>query len=589
MKNQQVAKKRFLIGMKNILLSTFTFSFLTLSGCQKDEINSLSVNTNTLSIDKEGGSGTFTITTNADSWNITQTGSHWNTLSTTSGTYQTAMVSVLVSSKTIEKRTDTLTITAGNAKPVQVLVTQEASDYLYTLSASVSSITFSRAGNSSSFKLTSTAPQWTVESDVEWLTFDKTTGSASSVYISASASENEGTEARTATITLKADYAPTVEISVTQKGEYYPSYNTSPLEPDATGMSSTALELAAKMKVGWNLGNTLEAIGGETAWGNPVTSQAIIDLVNNSGFNAVRLPCSWNGHLSNASTAQINATWLERVRTVVQYCINNDMYVILNIHWDGGWLENNCTTAKQEVNNAKQKAFWEQIATYMRDFDEHLLFASANEPNVENATEMSVLNSYHQTFINAVRSTGGKNSYRVLVIQGPSTDIEKTNNLMVLPTDPIPNKMMAEVHYYSPYQFCLMDKDADWGKMAYYWGNAYHSATDTERNATWGEEAFVDEMFGLMKTQFVNQGIPVIMGEYAAVRRTTLTGDALTLHLNSRAYYLRYVTQQMKANGIIPFYWDAGGMGNLGSALINRNNLTVFDQQALDSIMVGAQ
>ncbi|MCK9208781.1 MAG: glycoside hydrolase family 5 protein, partial [Salinivirgaceae bacterium] len=123
----------------------------------------------------------------------------------------------------------------------------------------------------------------------------------------------------------------------------------------------------------------------------------------------------------------------------------------------------------------------------------------------------------------------------------------------------------------------------------YYWGNGYHSATDTERNATWGEEDFVDEMFGLMKTQFVNKGIPVIMGEYAAVRRTTLTGDALTLHLNSRAYYLRYVTQQMKANGIIPFYWDAGGLGNLGSGLFNRTALTVFDQQALDSIMVGAQ
>ena len=114
------------------------------------------------------------------------------------------------------------------------------------------------------------------------------------------------------------------------------------------------------------------------------------------------------------------------------------MYVILNIHWDGGWLENNCTQDKEEEVNARQEAFWEQIATTMRDFDEHLLFASANEPNVDNATQMAVLESYHQTFIDAVRSTGGKNSYRVLVVQGPSTDIEKTNQLMTtLPTDEV--------------------------------------------------------------------------------------------------------------------------------------------------------
>jgi endoglucanase len=105
-----------------------------------------------------------------------------------------------------------------------------------------------------------------------------------------------------------------------------------------------------------------------------------------------------------------------------------------------------------------------------------------------------------------VRSTGGKNSYRVLVVQGPATDIEKTNTLMsALPTDEIPNKLMAEVHYYTPYQFCLMEKDADWGKMFYYWGKDYHSQTDTQRNSTWGEEATVDQMMGLMKSKFVDK------------------------------------------------------------------------------------
>ena len=147
---------------------------------------------------------------------------------------------------------------------------------------------------------------------------------------------------------------------------------------------------------------------------------------------------------------------------------------------------------------------------------------------------------------------------------------------------------MAEIHYYTPYQFCLMTEDADWGKMFYYWGEGYHSDTDTEHNATWGEESTVDELLGLMKSQFTDHGIPVIMGEFLVIRRSSLTGDNLELHLASRAYFLKYVTQQAKIDRIIPFYWDAGNMGVNASALFNRQNNTVYDQQALDALMEGA-
>ena len=359
-------------------------------------------------------------------------------------------------------------------------------------------------------------------------------------------------------------------------------------EPDITGMSISAVEIAGKMKVGWNIGNTLEAIGGETAWSNPKVTEELIQLVNSSGFNAIRIPCSWNQYIENVATAKIKTSWLERVKEVVQFCVDNEMYVILNIHWDQGWLENNCTPTKQFEVNAKQKALWEQIATYMRDFDEHLIFAGANEPNVENATQMNVLLSYHQTFIDAVRSTGGKNSYRVLVVQGPSTDIVKTDNLMnTMPSDEIEDRLMAEIHYYTPYQFCLMTEDASWGKMFYYWGDGYHSTTDTEHNATWGEESTLDDLMQRMKTQYVIRGIPVILGEYAVIRRASLTGDNLSLHLASRAHFMKYLTKQAKANGITSFYWDAGNMGENASALFNRQNNTVYDQQALDAIMEG--
>jgi len=207
---------------------------------------------------------------------------------------------------------------------------------------------------------------------------------------------------------------------------------------------------------------------------------------------------------------------------------------------------------------------------------------------VDNAGQMAVLKSYHQTFIDAVRSTGGRNAFRNLVIQGPSTDIEKTLDLMIsLPTDNIPNRMMVEVHYYTPWNFCGLTADADWGKMFYYWGEGYHSLTDPERNATWGEEDFVNTAFSGMKSRFVDQGIPVVLGEFSVVRRSSLTGDDLVNHLASRAYFLKYVTQQAIANGMLPFYWDNGGMDNNACGLFNRNNKTVFDQQALDALIEG--
>jgi len=365
----------------------------------------------------------------------------------------------------------------------------------------------------------------------------------------------------------------------------YPSYNVSPKVPDSTGMRSNAVQLATKIKLGWNIGNTFEAPGGETGWGSPVITEDYIKCVKNQGFNAIRLPCAWNlTHLADEREARIDTNWLNRIKEVVGYCVKNDMYVLLNIHWDKGWLENNCTTTKKDAVNAKQKALWEQIATAMRDFDEHLMFASANEPNVDNANQMDVLNSYHQTFINAVRSTGGRNSYRVLVIQGPSTDIDKTNNLMNrFPIDKVERRMMLEVHYYSPFQFCLMNGDATWGKMFYYWGAGHHSTTEPDRNATWAEENEVNKAFEKLKTNFFDKGIPVIMGEYGAYRRSNgkdVPKD-LAIHNDAVDYWLTYITKQAKANGMLPFFWDTGGT-------LDRQNYSVKDQRTIVALNAGA-
>ena len=385
-----------------------------------------------------------------------------------------------------------------------------------------------------------------------------------------------------------ATQAAAMSSSAEARAPTYPSYNTNPLPPDMTGMSSNAVQLAAKFNLGWNAGNSLEAIGGETAWGNPQITSQLIQTVKAAGFTAIRLPASWDQY-ADQRTGKISDVWLNRVKQVVQYCVSNGMYVIVNIHWDGGWLDNNINSRAQAAVKAKQKAYWEQIATTLRDFDEHLMFASANEPPADDATEMSILMSYHQTFVNAVRSTGGKNAYRVLVVQGPSTSIDLSNRLMTsMPTDSVAGRQMAEVHFYDPSQFTLLTQDASWGSMVYYWGSAYHSTTDTARNASWGEEAWADAQFAIAKQKFVDKGIPVIVGEYGAIRRTTLTGDNLTLHLNSRIYYLNYVTKQARANGLKMFYWDEGAIGNNGFGLINRSNNTVSDQQAVDAIVRGS-
>jgi len=362
----------------------------------------------------------------------------------------------------------------------------------------------------------------------------------------------------------------------------YPDYNTSPIAPDSTGVSSTAMQLAAKIKLGFNIGNTLEAIGGETNWGNPKITKSFVQFVKQSGFNAIRLPTSWDQH-ANQQTARIDPAWLNRVKEVVQYCVENDMYVIVNIHWDGGWLENHVSPESRNPVNAKQKAYWQQIASHLRDFDEHVLFAGANEPNVDNAAQMAALMSYHQSFVDAVRATGGKNAYRILIVQGPSTDVEKTNQLMTqMPSDSVPNRLMAEVHYYTPWNFTGLTKDESWGNQFYYWGKNFHSSGDLKHNPTWGEEATVDAKLALMKAQFIDHGIPVVLGEFGAMPRDKrLTGDALALHRAGRAFYHYYVIKQAIANGLLPFYWDTGG-------LIDRKNNVVLDQQMLDGLTKGA-
>ncbi len=456
-----------------------------------------------------------------------------------------------------------------------------------TLTVSETEVSFEPDGGTSDISLT-TNGTWTVSNPAtSWLQINNTSGGSGTATITLTSGINGSGLTRTAMITVTSSNGQARLIKVTQTGNLYPSYNLTPKAPDATGMSSNAVELAAKMHMGINFGNTMESPV-EAEWVNSKITDSYVKFVKQLGFNTVRLPTGWVWtHLSDPDKMKIDPLWLDRVHEVVKLCVDNGMYVVLNTHGDNGWLENNVNAANQETINAKLKAIWEQIATTMRDFDEHLIFAGTNEPVVNDAQQMAILNGYHETFIKAVRSTGGKNSYRVLVVQGPTTDPNKTYTLMnTLPKDEIPNKMMVEVHDYTPATFTLLTNgDVSWGTMVYYWGAGNHSIIEPERNATGEEESLIDTEFQRMKEKFVDKGIPVILGEYAAWRRNAINNANylpmdLDKHNQSVEYWTKYVTKQAKANGIIPYYWEIGFM-------LDRANNVVKDQPMLDAILEG--
>jgi len=463
-------------------------------------------------------------------------------------------------------------------------------DTVLELNVSTTTLSFEAEENEQDITITSNT-SWNIWSSDSWckLSVKKSIGDAS---ITISAEENETGEERYATITLAAEGVSSITISVTQaQNIVIPTIDlyTNYIKPDNTDMRNlTALEFSALMKLGWNIGNSLESInesngslsGGETSWGNPKVTQQLIDSVKTAGFNAVRLPVSWSNHFEDEDTYKISTNWMQRVEEVVNYALNNDMFVIMNIHWDGGWMDQPYEENQEEINN-KLATLWTQIAVYFRDFDDRLLFAGSNEVHVENdwgtpSTEnISVQNSYNQTFVNAVRATGGRNTYRHLVVQAYNTNIDYAVNYLSMPEDSVENKLFAEVHFYDPYDFTLQTD----GSYKTQWGKNFSSDV-----STWGQEDWVDEAFAKMKNNFTDKGIPVILGEYGATLRSALE-SGLEEHIQSRNYYLNYVTKAALNNGMIPFYWDNGYTGNNGMGLFDRSTGEQIHKDAIEAII----
>ncbi|MCB0636816.1 MAG: cellulase family glycosylhydrolase [Lewinella sp.] len=430
------------------------------------------------------------------------------------------------------------------------------------LEVDYSAIQIAKDGGGVLVEVETTFP-WTITADESWVSLSRT-GAPASASVQIGASANPTDQERTSSITVRSENL-THLITLTQEaGDSIPVVVEDPvtIPPDETDMRPiSSLELTAEMYAGWNIGNTLEAIGGETAWGNPLVTQLLIDSIKAAGFDAVRIPVAWS-KFSDEENFTISKPWLTRVEQVVNYVLNSGMYAIINLHWDGGWMQP--LYAEEEYVNNRLAIMWQQIAIQFRDYDDRLLFAGSNEvlvegeygtPTEENYT---VQNGFNQTFVTAVRMTGGRNHYRHLVVQGYNTNINHTLSFFQMPEDVVEGRLSVEVHYYDPYNYTLNENSniTQWGAIA----------TDPEHTETWANESWVDDQFQQMKQRFIDNGVAVILGEYGVISREEVPDSEVY-----RAYYLDYVTEAAAANGLVPFYWDNGYLGNHSMALFNRS------------------
>lgn len=335
-----------------------------------------------------------------------------------------------------------------------------------------------------------------------------------------------------------------------------------------TGFRSSA-EIVEDIKVGWNLGNTLESynvkgktgLATETAWGNPKAKEELILKVKESGFNAVRIPVTWGEHMDGDV---IQEEWLDRVQEVVNYAYNNDMYVIINLHHDDDiWF--NPTEEEYKGDSAKLKAIWKQIAERFKEYDDRLIFEGINEERTigsENEwiggtpEERAVVNKYLQDFVDTVRESGGNNSERTLIVTSYAASAEEVamNNLKV-PND---RHIIVSLHYYAPWKFA--------------------EGQTTEFGDT--EKAELDAKFSLMKEKFIDKGIPLIIDEFGCVAKA----DDET-----RAEYYHYYISTAKSYGIKCFVWDNGlAKGESAYGLLNRHSLE-WNETILNGIIEGAE
>lgn len=313
----------------------------------------------------------------------------------------------------------------------------------------------------------------------------------------------------------------------------------------------TATEIVADMGIGWNIGNTFDATGydakdvhaQEQSWGNPIVDQALIQRVKDAGFSTVRIPITWYRNLSDDGTFTIDPAFLARIREVVDYAYACDMYVIINMHHEE-WLNVKTLDKDYEQIGVQLGAMWRQIADYFADYDQHLIFEGMNEPrmagtNVEwngNKAGYAAVNHLNQVFVQTVRTDAkGHNAERCLMIPGyAASSSYGPMAAITLPTvdGATAKNLIISVHCYSPYDFCLSDKQT-----------TFDPANRSHTNS-------IDSVFSNVTKLFLDKGIPVVIGETGA----TNTGN----NTDERARWAYYMGSKAAAYGVPIIIWDNG-------------------------------
>lgn len=328
-------------------------------------------------------------------------------------------------------------------------------------------------------------------------------------------------------------------------------------------------ELVEDMGLGWNLGNDLDCYGTwvsgldtEGCWGNPKITRDVIKKVKETGFKTVRIPITWSKHFDENGV--IDEAWLARVQEVVDWCIDEGLYVVVNMHHDGNgesdidWIRN--AQNDYASTSAKYTKIWSQIADTFKDYSDYLLFESMNEvefKDVSKSVAYETLNKLNQDFVDTIRESGGNNSQRHLIIAGYITDIAQTcDTRYQMPEDPA-DKCIVSVHYYTPSPFCVAGAGVDW----------------CTPQSTWGTDADYAEMdtnFKKMYTNFVSKGVPVFIGEYGVLTEAKNGKES-----ESIVRYLKAVSETAVKYGMCPVLWD----GSVGSDMnfIDRNSIAFND------------
>lgn len=398
---------------------------------------------------------------------------------------------------------------------------------------------------------------------------------------------------------LRSMFIAAVLIGTVVAGSFTAPFSVQAAKKDTTSFEDlNQSQIVEAMGPGWNLGNQLESVTDnvpeETNWGNPVITEKLIQSVKAAGFKSIRIPVSYFAKIDDDKDYTIDSKWLDRVQEVVNYCIKNDLYAVINIHGDGyntidgGWLL--CNGKNQTEIKKKYKKVWKQIAERFKNYDEHLLFESMNEEfdgsySEPNKEYYQNINDYNQIFVDTVRKTGDNNTKRWLIIPGWNTNIDYTTGDygFKLPTDQYRDKsidneeqrIMISVHYYSPWDFCGGENG-----VITQWGN---EADDPSKTSTTCDETYMKNQLNLMKTTFADKGYPVFIGEYGSIDKTSYDSE----NEYYRAYFARKLCQLSRKNGCIPMYWDNGYNGVHGFGLFDRTTCEVTQPVIIDAIMEG--